>query len=56
MFVVPLPPPGNHLPTRIEVGERALIHAAAYFGFDDAGQIERIEEYANFIPVDGQDS
>ncbi|MFJ6076632.1 DUF1684 domain-containing protein [Streptomyces sp. NPDC093065] len=28
VFVCPLSPPGNHLPTRIEVGERALIHAA----------------------------
>ncbi|MFI6791315.1 DUF1684 domain-containing protein [Nonomuraea sp. NPDC050383] len=29
VFVCPLSPPGNHLPMRIEVGERALIHAAA---------------------------
>ncbi|MEV7869673.1 DUF1684 domain-containing protein [Streptomyces sp. NPDC088124] len=28
VFVCPLSPPGNHLPLRIEVGERALIHAA----------------------------
>lgn len=28
VFVCPLSPPGNHLPMRIEVGERALIHAA----------------------------
>jgi hypothetical protein len=27
VFVCPLAPPGNHLPMRIEVGERALIHA-----------------------------
>ncbi|MER7403710.1 DUF1684 domain-containing protein [Streptomyces sp. NPDC000070] len=28
VFVCPLSPPGNHLPMRIEVGERALIHSA----------------------------
>ncbi|XVQ89469.1 hypothetical protein ACQP2K_19235 [Microbispora siamensis] len=27
VFVCPLSPPGNHLPMRIEVGERALIHS-----------------------------
>ncbi|MGW0953536.1 nuclear transport factor 2 family protein [Streptomyces sp. NPDC001212] len=36
-------------------GMRGEVHAAVYFGFDDAGLITRIEEYANFIPVD-QDS
>ncbi|MYU11545.1 hypothetical protein GTZ78_12730 [Streptomyces sp. SID8361] len=36
-------------------GMRGEVHAAVYFGFDDAGQIKRIEECANFIPVpDGQ--
>ncbi|WP_210590838.1 DUF1684 domain-containing protein [Streptomyces sp. GESEQ-35] len=29
VFVCPLSPPSNHLPMRIEVGERALIHAAS---------------------------
>jgi hypothetical protein len=33
----------------------ALVHAAVYFSFDDAGLITRIEEYANFIPA-GQDN
>ncbi|WP_128382029.1 nuclear transport factor 2 family protein [Streptomyces cavernae] len=37
-------------------GMRGEVHAAVFFGFDDAGQIKRIEEYANFIPVGGQDS
>ncbi|MGW2508953.1 nuclear transport factor 2 family protein [Streptomyces scopuliridis] len=36
-------------------GMRGEVHAAVYFGFDDAGLITRIEEYANFVPV-GQDS
>ncbi|GAA4902457.1 nuclear transport factor 2 family protein [Streptomonospora salina] len=37
-------------------GMRGEVHAAVHFGFTDAGQIKRIEEYANFIPVGGQDS
>ncbi|XVQ89468.1 nuclear transport factor 2 family protein [Microbispora siamensis] len=37
-------------------GMRGEVHAAVYFGFDDTGQIKRIEEYANFIPVPGEDS
>ncbi len=28
VFVCPLSPPGNHLPMRVEAGERALVHAA----------------------------
>ncbi|MDA0564181.1 DUF1684 domain-containing protein [Streptomonospora sp. S1-112] len=28
VFVCPLSPPGNHLPLRVEAGERALIHTA----------------------------
>ncbi|MBV7699357.1 nuclear transport factor 2 family protein [Streptomyces sp. TRM70350] len=36
-------------------GMRGEVHAAVFFGFNDAGAITRIEEYANFIPV-GQDS
>lgn len=36
-------------------GTRGQVHAAVYFGFDDTGRIERIEEYANFIPADDQD-
>lgn len=27
VFTCPLPPPGNHLPMRVEAGERALVHA-----------------------------
>ncbi|PDP86666.1 hypothetical protein CQJ94_15335 [Glycomyces fuscus] len=37
-------------------GMRGEVHAAVYFGFDDAGQIRRIEEYANFVPAGGRDS
>lgn len=29
VFVCPLSPPGNHLPTRVEAGERALVHRGA---------------------------
>jgi uncharacterized protein (DUF1684 family) len=29
VFTCPLSPPGNHLPMRIEAGERALVHTAA---------------------------
>lgn len=36
-------------------GKRGEVHAAVYFGFDDAELITRIEAYANYIPV-GQDS
>ncbi|MFD6274236.1 nuclear transport factor 2 family protein [Streptomyces sp. NPDC060209] len=36
-------------------GRRGEVHAAVYFGFDDAGLITRIEAYANYIPV-GQES
>ncbi|GGW98313.1 nuclear transport factor 2 family protein [Streptomyces lomondensis] len=32
-------------------GMRGEVHAAVYFGFDDAGLITRIEEYANFVPA-----
>ncbi|MDA0564180.1 nuclear transport factor 2 family protein [Streptomonospora sp. S1-112] len=32
-------------------GVRGEVHAAVYFGFNDAGEITRIEEYANFIPA-----
>ncbi|HWO61958.1 MAG TPA: DUF1684 domain-containing protein [Umezawaea sp.] len=28
VFTCPLPPPGNHLPQRVEAGERALVHDA----------------------------
>jgi limonene-1,2-epoxide hydrolase len=37
-------------------GMRGEVHAAVYFGYDDAGKIKRIEEYANFIPDGGQES
>lgn len=37
-------------------GTRGEVHAAVYFGFDDAGQIKRIEEYASFLPAGGRDS
>lgn len=30
VFVCPLSPPGNHLPMRVEAGERALIHTATH--------------------------
>ncbi|MFE6888078.1 nuclear transport factor 2 family protein [Streptomyces sp. NPDC057694] len=33
-----------------KTGERGGVHAAVYFGFDDAGLITRIEAYANYIP------
>ncbi|MEV7141564.1 nuclear transport factor 2 family protein [Streptomyces tauricus] len=33
-------------------GRRGEVHAAVYFGFDDAELIHRIEAYANYIPVD----
>ncbi|GAA4667978.1 nuclear transport factor 2 family protein [Frondihabitans cladoniiphilus] len=33
-----------------KTGERGGIHAAVYFGFNDAGLIVRIEAYANYIP------
>ncbi|MEU5855411.1 nuclear transport factor 2 family protein [Nocardiopsis dassonvillei] len=36
-------------------GTHGEVHAAVYFGFDEAGRIRRIEEYANFVPVGGQD-
>ncbi|WP_047867693.1 nuclear transport factor 2 family protein [Nocardiopsis sp. RV163] len=36
-------------------GTRGEVHAAVYFGFDDAGRIRRIEEYANFVTVGDQD-
>ncbi|MFE1794539.1 nuclear transport factor 2 family protein [Streptomyces sp. NPDC059517] len=35
-------------------GRRGEVHAAVHFGFDDAELINRIEAYANYIPV-GQD-
>ncbi|MFE3737012.1 nuclear transport factor 2 family protein [Streptomyces sp. NPDC059134] len=31
-------------------GERGGVHAAVYFGFNDAQLITRIEAYANYIP------
>ncbi|MFJ9034548.1 nuclear transport factor 2 family protein [Streptomyces sp. NPDC102274] len=33
-------------------GRRGAVHAAVHFGFDDAELIDRIEAYANYIPVD----
>ncbi|MFH8479215.1 nuclear transport factor 2 family protein [Streptomyces sp. NPDC018055] len=32
------------------------VHAAVHFGSDDAGQIERREQYADFVPAGAQDS
>ncbi|MGC5566956.1 nuclear transport factor 2 family protein [Streptomyces sp. FR-108] len=33
-------------------GGRGEVHAAVYFGFDGAELIDRIEAYANYLPVD----
>ncbi|MBV2366008.1 nuclear transport factor 2 family protein [Streptomonospora nanhaiensis] len=38
-----------HVATRD--GTRGEVHAAVFFGFNDTGEITRIEEYANFIPA-----
>lgn len=32
-------------------GAHGQVHAAVHFGFDDAGLITRIEEYAHFVPA-----
>jgi uncharacterized protein (DUF1684 family)/ketosteroid isomerase-like protein len=38
VFTCPLAPPGNHLPMRIEAGERALVHAHRTGGINTASQ------------------
>ncbi|PWV55352.1 nuclear transport factor 2 family protein [Nocardiopsis sp. L17-MgMaSL7] len=35
-------------------GTRGQVFAAVYFRFDDDGLITRIEEYANFVPEQGE--
>ncbi|MFB8103161.1 nuclear transport factor 2 family protein [Streptomyces sp. NPDC056007] len=37
-------------------GMHGEVHAAVHFGSDDAGQIERREQYADFVPAGAQDS
>jgi hypothetical protein len=32
-------------------GAHGQVYAAVHFGFDDAGLITRIEEYAHFVPA-----